>query len=425
MKTSVRAMFKNVRAIFTNARSVNLRLFTACAALLALCPAAAGARAVPAQVSAQRQQRFDNNVLDAVVTILVEADGDARPVGSGLVMRGDGVVVTALHLVRDARNVQVRLRNGETFDRAAVVATDGRRDVAILRVPAAGLVSLSGAATEEGWVGSTVAVVSAATGGAEEVPTGVLTSVALADEVPGAGRGYRVIRFSAPVPPASVGGLLVDERGDALGLVTAQPQSRGQAYALPLSSVVGMVRSVGAQIAAPYGQNVGAGAPYSNGAYSNAPYAIPQSQVSVPQRPTLPLEARGPGSVVVRPSRPVDLLLASKTLYVRSVTNFFKPEQLVNELNKRAEIGAWGLACVEDQRVADLVLTIDHVVFTYKFTFTIVHQRTGVVVASGSRIIWDGNLGAPEMAERVVEKLKDVRAQQPSKPEAAQEKSKK
>lgn len=63
------------------------------------------------------------------------------------------------------------------------------------------------------------------------------------------------------------------------------------------------------------------------------------------------------------------------------------------------------------------MLTLDHVVFTWKFTFTLAHQRTGVVVATGSRIIWDGNLGAPYMAARVVEKLAQVRAQTPSQPE--------
>ncbi|MGB9181509.1 MAG: hypothetical protein WCB68_19930 [Pyrinomonadaceae bacterium] len=147
----------------------------------------------------------------------------------------------------------------------------------------------------------------------------------------------------------------------------------------------------------------------------NEPLPIPQNEVSVPQRPVSPLEARGPGSVVVKPSRPVDVLLASKTIYVASRTNFFKPEQLINELKKRAEIDSWGLSFVDDEKVADLVLTLDHVVFTYKFTFTLSHQRTGVVVATGSRIIWDGNLGAAEMAKRVIEKLAQVRAQTPTR----------
>lgn len=374
---------------------------------------AAGARAFASQVSTQRQQ-FGGGVLDSVVTILVEADGQSHPVGSGLVARSDGLILTAYHLVKDARNIQVRLRNGETFDRAVLVATDERRDVAILRIPAVGLYSTSGAATEEALVGSTVAVVSASTTETDEIASGVLSSVALADEAPGAGRVYRVLKFNAPVAPNAVGGVLVDTRGRALGLVTAQPQAQDAGYAVPLSSLVGMVRSVGVVIASPLAQQRD----------PSAPYPIPQSQVLVPQRPTLPLDARGPGSVVVKPSRPVDVLLASRTIYVRSNTTFFKPEQLVNELNKRGELNAWGLSFVDDERVADLVLTIDHVVLTYKFTFTISHQRTGVIIASGSRIILDGNLGAPDMAERVVEKLTQVRAQTPTKPETADVKSK-
>jgi hypothetical protein len=170
-----------------------------------------------------------------------------------------------------------------------------------------------------------------------------------------------------------------------------------------------LIRSVGVQFAPALPRATNA----------NAPYPIPQSQVSVPQRRVSPLVARGPGSVVVKPTRAVDVLLASKTIYVTSRTNFFKPEQLINELRKTPELDAWGLTFVDDMQVADLVLTLDHVLFTYKFTFTLAHQRTGVVVATGSVIVWDGNLGAPHMAERVLAKLMQVRAQTPTKPEPA------
>ncbi|MDT7541402.1 MAG: serine protease Do [Acidobacteriota bacterium] len=393
----------------TNARAILM-----CATLFASCVFVANVRAEPTQLSMRRQQ-FGDGVLDSVVTILVESEGESHPVGSGLVARADGLILTANHLVKDARNVQVRLRNGETFDRAVLVATDERRDVAILRIPAAGLSTFDGFALEEAIVGTPVAVVTYATSETGEAASGLLSSVSLADEGPGAGRGFRVLRFTAPVPQGAAGGVLVDEKGRAIGLVTMQAQAQGASYAVPLSGLIGLVRSIGVQVA-PVSTQV---------AMSNAPYPIPQGQVSVPQRPTLPLEARGPGSVVVGPSRPVDVLLASRTIYVRSYTSLFKPEQLVNELNKRAEINAWNLSFVDDERVADLVLTIDHVVFTYKYTFTLSHQRTGIIVASGSRVIWDGNLGAPDMAERVVEKLKDVRAQTPSKPETATEKVKK
>ena len=85
----------------------------------------------------------------------------------------------------------------------------------------------------------------------------------------------------------------------------------------------------------------------------------------------------------------------------------------------------WGLTLVDDRRVADLILTLDHVPLLPKFTFSIVHQRTGVIVASGQVIIWDGNLGANTMAKRVIEKLTKVRAEAAPKPEAPDEKKKK
>jgi S1-C subfamily serine protease len=249
-----------------------------------------------------------------------------------------------------------------------------------------------------------VAVVSNLTSGTDDVPSGILSAVSLADEIPGAGRGYRVLKFTAPVTPNAVGGVLIDEKGRALGLLTALPQALSRNYAVPLSSVLGLVRAIGVQLAP--------ATALAN--TTTAPYPIPQSQVSVPQRPVLPLAARGPGSVVVKPTRPVDVLLASKTIYVMTRTTFFKPDQLINELKKKAELDQWGLTFVDDPEVADLILTLDHVVFTWKFTFTLTHQRTGVVVATGSRIIWDGNLGAPYMADRVIEKLTEVRAQTPT-----------
>jgi hypothetical protein len=364
-----------------------------------------GARAGVQASSYQRQ--VGDGLPDAVVTVLLVADGQAQPVGSGLVVRGDGLILTAYHLVKGAGAIQIRLRNGETFDRAELVGSDERRNVALLRVAAAGLTTLPGVSLEESQVGAPVAVVSTQTSGAENIPAGVLTSVSLADEIKGAGRGYRVLKFNAPIAPDAAGGVLVDEKGRALGLLAALPQAETQSYAVPLSSLIGLSRSISVPLASasPRATN------------TNAPYPIPQSQVSVPQRPVSPLEARGPGSVVVKPTRAVDVLLASKTIYVTSRTNFFKPEQLINELKKQPELDAWGLTFVDDMQVADLVLTLDHVLFTYKFTFTLAHQRTGVVVATGSVIIWDGNLGAPHMAERVLAKLMQVRAQPATKPE--------
>ena len=360
-------------------------------------PALLLAACIPA--FAQGPARVSDGILNSVVTIVVVDDGQAREVGAGVIVRGDGLVMTAYHLVKDARAIQVRLRNGETFDRAVLVANDERRNLAILKVPASGLSPVLSYSVEEGLVGSPVFLLS--NGSETGQVAGVLSAVVLSDEIPGAGKGFRALKFTTPVSANSIGGLLVDDKERVMGIVVPTPQSQTQNYAVPFSSVTGLARSVGVQPSSVY----------ATAAVSTTPVPIPQNSVLVPQRPVLPLEARGPGSVVVKPTRAVDVLLASKTIYVASQSDFFEPQHLVNALKKRSEIEQWGLVFVDDPRVADLVLTLDHVALTWKFTFSLAHQRTGVIVATGNVIIWDGNLGAGKMASRVVEKLTTVRAQ--------------
>src|ERR1039458_1193654 len=48
--------------------------------------------------------------------------------------RSDGVLLTSYHALKNAREVQVRLKSGETFDRAVLMGVDERRDVAAVRI---------------------------------------------------------------------------------------------------------------------------------------------------------------------------------------------------------------------------------------------------------------------------------------------------
>jgi hypothetical protein len=142
---------------------------------------------------------------------------------------------------------------------------------------------------------------------------------------------------------------------------------------------------------------------------STTPIA-PMPQVSVPQRPTTALMPAGPGSVVVRETDPAKLLAGSRTLYVTSDSNIFKPVQLVNELRKHQEFADWNLSFVDEREVADLVLNVEHIPLTWEFPFSIKHQRTGIVVATGKIYAWGGGDGAQLMAARVVERLTKLRA---------------
>ncbi len=362
------------------------------------------------------QEPFDKRFAPATATVLIRtADNRFEVVGSGVFVRGDGVLVTAYSLVKGASDIQVRMANGEVYDKVEVVASDERRNIAVLRVLATDTPFYSVRSIDDSAIGAWVSVVYSSGSGSTDGTAGVLSSISLADEIPGAGTGFRVLKFTGPVPANAVGGVLVDNLGRALGLIAPQPQAQMQNYALPLYQVMGLIRSIPA---APFvgssslaitsrNQEMNRAVPVWQ---SSTTQLEPVPQVAVPQRPTSALTPTGPGSAVIKDSDPGRIFVASKTIYIDSYSNIFKPVQLMNELKKRHEFSDWNISFVDDREVADLILEIHHVVLTWEFPFLIKHQRTGLVIVAGKVYAWGGNDGGMLMAQRVVDRLTKLRA---------------
>ena len=67
--------------------------------------------------------------------VVIEGETDSGAVlGSGFIVSKDGKIVTNLHVISDLKAVRVYAASGEIFDRVSVVATDERRDLAIVQV---------------------------------------------------------------------------------------------------------------------------------------------------------------------------------------------------------------------------------------------------------------------------------------------------
>jgi S1-C subfamily serine protease len=361
------------------------------------------------------QDEVSMRVAPAVATILVR-DGARRfeTVGSGVFVRGDGVLLTAYTLVQNAREIQVRLANGETYDKVEVVATDERRNVAVLRISATNTPFVIVSVMNDSAVGASVRALYSRDGQVAAEARGVLSSISLADEIPGAGTGFRVLKITAPFRAEAAGGVIIDSQGHALGLIAPLPQAQTQSYAVPLYNVIGLVRSVPTQqptttalVLAPGAQPLNRAIPVWQSSTTPLEQMPP---VAVPQRPTTALTPAGPGSVVIRETDPAKLLFNSRTLYITSDSNVFKSVQLLNELRKRHEFTDWNLSFVDERDVADLILEVEHVPLTWEFPFSIRHQRTGVVIATGKIYAWGGGDGAQLMAARVVERLTNLRA---------------
>ena len=56
----------------------------------------------------------------------------------GFVVREDGVIATNFHVIGLHRGFSVRLADGKTYEPTAILATDRKRDLAIIKIEAKG-----------------------------------------------------------------------------------------------------------------------------------------------------------------------------------------------------------------------------------------------------------------------------------------------
>lgn len=319
---------------------------------------------------------------EQAIALVLVGDGSGR-VGSvnvGVVIRPDGVLLTSYHALQGALEVQVRLRSGEVYDQVSMMAFDERRDVAALHISAQGLTSLPPAASTDAVPGDKIHLLTASGNPAWTASEGVLGQTRLADDVPGAGRGYRVTEFTAVLPPNALGGALINSRGQLLGILTGSPNSAGNQFAIPLETVAGL-SGEGRLTALGSGKNL----------------VLP----ALPSH-SGPAEHEQPAS---------DAALAqAQSLRVTSSTTFLSPFMLEKELMANSQFRVLGLNLVNGYRGGDLLINVDRPLFTYDFTFSVTSAQSGVLLLTEKVTAIDGPHAAQDIAHKLVKALQEARA---------------
>lgn len=165
-----------------------------------------------------------------LVNITFEANGRVgRGSGSGIVIDPGGLILTAQHVVARATGIDVIFKGGETFP-ARVVGTDSVFDLALLRIDTRGplpvVVLGSSAVLREGDLVTTFGRSPRRTGGPS---TGSFITLDI-EARPGA----PYLRATATVFPGDSGGALVNDRGEAVGVIVAT--ARDGRYSLSVAS---------------------------------------------------------------------------------------------------------------------------------------------------------------------------------------------
>src|ERR1039457_4433569 len=159
--------------------------------------------------------------------------------GSGFIVSKDGKIVTNLHVIRDMKTASVQLANGETFDSISVLATDERRDLAIVQIPGIDLPTLGLGNSDFLTVGEPLVIVGSPRGLEGTVTAGILSSVR------DSGEGFNVLQTDAAVNPGNSGGPLVNNKGQAIGVVSFKLRSaEGLNFAVPINYVRGLLNNL-------------------------------------------------------------------------------------------------------------------------------------------------------------------------------------
>jgi serine protease DegQ len=163
----------------------------------------ASAQAAPGDIPALVRQ-----VAPSVVTVLIDGG-----LGSGIVYKADGTIVTDAHVVANEHEVTIAFADGQQVS-AKVRAADPVSDVAVVQADRTGLTAAS---FEKALpqVGSLAVVIGSPLGLEATVTSGIISG--LHCQIPGSATAgaplVDLIQTDAPVSPGNSGGALLDRQG--------------------------------------------------------------------------------------------------------------------------------------------------------------------------------------------------------------------
>ncbi|HEX6872404.1 MAG TPA: trypsin-like peptidase domain-containing protein [Micromonosporaceae bacterium] len=164
-------------------------------------------------------------------TVVVIQTGSGE--GSGVIISGDGYIVTNNHVVATARGntVQVTFNSGKTVS-ARIVGTDPKTDLAVVKADATGLTYATWGNSDNVQVGDTVLAIGSPLGLQGSVTAGIVSALRRTITVGGDQQSPfetptarttigDAIQTDAPINPGNSGGALVNTAGEVVGINSA------------------------------------------------------------------------------------------------------------------------------------------------------------------------------------------------------------
>ncbi len=202
----------------------------------------------PAVVRVNVKRVVDTNVPEIFNNPFFERFfGDSIPVppqqrvqqglGSGFIVSSDGQILTNSHVVNQADEVVVALRDGRTFD-GTVVGEDPLTDIAVIQIDAQDLPTVALGNSDRVRPGQWAIAIGNPLGLNETVTVGVISATGRPSSAIGVSdKRVEFIQTDAAINPGNSGGPLLNARGEVIAMNTAIiGQAEGLGFAVPINT---------------------------------------------------------------------------------------------------------------------------------------------------------------------------------------------
>ena len=168
-----------------------------------------------------------------------------RGLGSGVIVRADGYVLTNNHVVDGADEIEVTLSDKRNF-KAKVIGTDPKTDIAVVKIEANNLPTIALADSSKVRVGDIVLALGNPFGVGQTVTMGIVSATGRANL--GIEDYEDFIQTDAAINPGNSGGALVNTNGELIGINTAIISRAGGSQGIGFAVPVNLARIVMDQI---------------------------------------------------------------------------------------------------------------------------------------------------------------------------------
>lgn len=165
--------------------------------------------------------------------------------GSGVIVTSDGYIITNHHVVEDSDELTVYLPDKRRF-KAKIVGTDPRTDLALIKIEATSLPTLSWGDSSKLRVGEVVLAIGSPFGLTQTVTMGIVSAVGRANV--GIVDYEDFIQTDAAINPGNSGGALVNLKGELVGIPSAIFSRTGGYMGIGFAIPSNMAKSVMASL---------------------------------------------------------------------------------------------------------------------------------------------------------------------------------